>query len=159
MAGDGLNLGRPRQVQHPALLGWFLLFCPGQGSQESAAASSDHSAVGSVPGELQGGHWASSHSDTGSCEPQSPPNRAEHARLRREKVLGIPDGPYKGPSSKSAKSFFKSVCFNLRILIAWKLFGSVIYHPARILRSLAPYVPLPFLLLYTYHFPLFIFPD
>lgn len=85
-----------------------------------------------------------------------------HKIYASRRALGFPDVSCKAascPAEKSARSCFKNVCFNLRILITWKWSDSMIYNPARVLRSLPPYVPLPFSLLYTYHFPLFIFPD
>lgn len=62
-------------------------------------------------------------------------------------ALGFPDESPRTShcwAEKSAKSFFKNVCFNLRTLIAWKLLDSMIYDPSRILQAFPPYGPLPF---------------
>lgn len=82
-------------------------------------------------------------------------------RLRRQ-GSGLPEESCKAancPAENSAKSFLENVCFNLRILIAWKLFDSMIYNPAGILAIFPSIWATAIFLLYTYHFPLFIFSD
>lgn len=94
---------------------------------------------------------------------------AAHSSPRHKKELRQVGGPCGSgmlscqaascPAEESVRSCFKNVCFNLRILITWGWLDSMIYNPARIPRPRPPYGPLPFSLLYTYHFPLFIFSD
>lgn len=113
-----------------------------------------------VLGGLERGHWSS---QWGPCELQPTPARVVKKELRQ---VGGPCGSRmlscqaaSCPAEESVRSCFKNVCFNLRILITWGWLDSMIYNPARIPWPLPPYGLLPSSLLYTYHFPLFIFPD